>query len=313
MNPNSNIPVNPAKIQVKPVKMIPGTDIPDIPVYLMTPQQKSRYAVLQQKRLSKSTQIEPIPESKKTSPILEYKKPNKIRFNDLEEGDEDEDEEEDDDEEENDEDEEEEEEEDEDKDEDDEEDEDKEIGDEDEDYEETKKDKKKKNMDEEGVEEKNYDDFEINNGLESDNETHDDDEDDDDEDDTYLQKFNSELNKNYLIEMHPESIIHNEDEIAALTSIVRDKNNNIIDDLHRTIPYLTKYERARILGQRAKQINSGAKPFVKVPEKIIDGYLVAEIELKQRRIPFIVRRPIPGGGCEYWNLKDLEVIDFNNF
>ena len=80
--------------------------------------------------------------------------------------------------------------------------------------------------------------------------------------------------------------------------------------MHKSIPYLTKYERARILGQRSKQINSGAKPFIKVPETIIDGYLIAELELIQKRIPFIIRRPIPGGSCEYWNLKDLEIICF---
>jgi DNA-directed RNA polymerase I, II, and III subunit RPABC2 len=139
------------------------------------------------------------------------------------------------------------------------------------------------------------------------------DEDDDDEDEdeeTYLQKFNNEINKNYLVEYHPECVIHNYDEIITLTKVVRDKNNNIIDDLHKTLPYLTKYEKARILGQRAKQINSKATVFVKVPDNIIDGYLIAELELKEKRIPFIIRRPLPCGGCEYWSLKDLEIIDF---
>jgi DNA-directed RNA polymerase I, II, and III subunit RPABC2 len=142
-------------------------------------------------------------------------------------------------------------------------------------------------------------------------ETSDEEDDDNDDDDTqYLQKFNSEINKNYIMEHHPECVINNYDEISSLTSVIRDKNNNIIDDLHRTIPYLTKYERARILGQRSKQINSGAKVFVKVPENIIDGYLIAQLELEQKRIPFIIKRPIPGGGCEYWNLKDLEIVGF---
>lgn len=138
----------------------------------------------------------------------------------------------------------------------------------------------------------------------------DDDEDDEDDDENYLQKFDSELNKNYLVDFHPESVIHNEDEIKAMTTILRDRNNNIIDDLHKTIPYLTKYEKARILGQRAKQLNAGSKPFVKIPDRVIDGYVMAQLELKQKRIPFIVRRPMPNGGCEYWNLKDLEILDF---
>ena len=136
------------------------------------------------------------------------------------------------------------------------------------------------------------------------------DDEDDEPDELYLQKFNSELNKNYIADFHPESLIHNYDEIVALSCVIRDQFNNVIDDLHKSIPYLTKYERARILGQRSKQINSGAKPFIKVPETIIDGYLIAELELIQKRIPFIIRRPIPGGSCEYWNLKDLEIICF---
>ena len=133
---------------------------------------------------------------------------------------------------------------------------------------------------------------------------------DSDEEESYLQKFNAELNKNYILDFHPECMINNYDEIAAMTNVVRDNNNNVIDDLHRTIPYLTKYEKARVLGQRAKQINSGAKVFVKVPDNVIDGYLIAELELAQKRVPFIIRRPISGGGCEYWNLKDLEIIGF---
>jgi len=134
--------------------------------------------------------------------------------------------------------------------------------------------------------------------------------DDDNYQSPYLQKFNADINKNYILDFHPECAVNNYDEISVLTQVIRDAANNIIDDLHKTIPFLTKYERTRVIGQREKQINSGAKAFVKVPENVIDGYLIAELELMQKRIPFIIRRPTPGGGCEYWNLKDLEVVSF---
>jgi len=135
------------------------------------------------------------------------------------------------------------------------------------------------------------------------------DDDDDEDDENYLQKFDQQLKQSYVQNFHPECNIHNYQEISALSKVVRDKNNIIIDPLHRTIPFLTKYERARVLGQRAKQINSGAKTFIKVPENVIDGAVIAELELAQKRIPFIIRRPFPGGsGCEYWNLKDLEIL-----
>jgi DNA-directed RNA polymerase I, II, and III subunit RPABC2 len=136
------------------------------------------------------------------------------------------------------------------------------------------------------------------------------DDEDEDYDDSYLQKFDSEVTKNYINDFHPECFIQNYDEVSKLTNVVRDSFNIIIDPLHRTIPFLTKYEKARVLGQRAKQIEMGAKPFISVPENVIDGYIIAELELQQKRIPFIIRRPTPGGGCEYWNLKDLEIVSF---
>jgi DNA-directed RNA polymerase subunit K/omega len=137
-----------------------------------------------------------------------------------------------------------------------------------------------------------------------------DDDDDDPDGETYLKKFDKEINDNYIVNNHPECALQNYDEILAMTKVVRDKNNIIIDDLHRTIPHLTKYERARILGQRAKQIETGATPFIKVPENVIDGYLIAQMELEQGRIPFIIRRPLPNGGSEYWKISDLENIAF---
>jgi DNA-directed RNA polymerase I, II, and III subunit RPABC2 len=130
------------------------------------------------------------------------------------------------------------------------------------------------------------------------------------DDENYLQKFDKEINRNYILEHHPECVNHNYDEIVALSKVVRDKDNNIVDQLHRTIPFLTKFEKARVLGQRAKQIESGARPFVEVPDKIIEGSVIALLELQQKRLPFIIRRPLPSGGSEYWNLQDLDMIDF---
>jgi DNA-directed RNA polymerase I, II, and III subunit RPABC2 len=121
-------------------------------------------------------------------------------------------------------------------------------------------------------------------------------------------KFELEGVNDFLINYHPESKQHNYDEIYALSRVVRDKNGVIIDALHRTLPILSKYEKTRILGQRAKQINSGNEPFVTIDKPVLDGYLLAEEELKQKKIPFIIRRPLPNGGSEYWRVSDLEVV-----
>lgn len=132
--------------------------------------------------------------------------------------------------------------------------------------------------------------------------------DDNDDDESKLKKFDKELREDYLVKFHPESLIQNYDEIYNLARVVRDPNGVIVDNLHKTLPMLTKYEKTRILGQRAKQINNGATPFIKVPEGIIDGYLIALKELEEKKIPFIIRRPLPNRGSEYWHIEDLEII-----
>jgi DNA-directed RNA polymerase subunit K/omega len=132
--------------------------------------------------------------------------------------------------------------------------------------------------------------------------------DDDDDDESKLKKFDKDLREDYLVNFHPESLIQNYDEIYNLARVVRDANGVIVDSLHRTLPMMTKYEKTRILGQRAKQINDGATPFVKIPENVIDGYLIAIKELEEKKIPFIIRRPLPNRGSEYWMVEDLEIV-----
>jgi DNA-directed RNA polymerase subunit K/omega len=148
----------------------------------------------------------------------------------------------------------------------------------------------------------NNDNFNDNSEEESD------DDDEHDYDENYLQKFNTEINKNYITNNHPECFINNSEEISALIKIVYDQNKNIIDPLHKCTPYLTKFEKARIIGTRAKQINAGSKPFIKIDNNIIEGEIIATMELAQKKIPFIIRRFIPGGHSEYWNIQDLEIL-----
>jgi DNA-directed RNA polymerase I, II, and III subunit RPABC2 len=128
------------------------------------------------------------------------------------------------------------------------------------------------------------------------------------EDDNYLQKLDNRVREETIRNFHPELMVHNYDEVAALATVVRNAEGAIVDPLHRTLPFLTKYERARILGERARQINEGATPFVKVETGVIDGYLIAEEELLQRRIPFIIQRPLSNGASEFWRVADLELL-----
>jgi DNA-directed RNA polymerase I, II, and III subunit RPABC2 len=162
--------------------------------------------------------------------------------------------------------------------------------------------RKKKTQVEES--ENNYIEYEDNGDMADDE----DDEDEDADGAEYMRKFDENTRKNVISEYHPELFQHNTDEIEALCAVVRDSNGIVIDPLHRTIPFLTKYERARILGERAKQLNAGATPMVPISDDVIDGYLIALKELEQKAIPFIIKRPLLNGGCEYWKLKDLELL-----
>ena len=62
--------------------------------------------------------------------------------------------------------------------------------------------------------------------------------------------------------------------------IYKDENGIICDEQHTTLPFITKYEKTRIIGERARQLNSRAKSFIEVDPKIIDGYLIALDEFK---------------------------------
>ena len=85
-------------------------------------------------------------------------------------------------------------------------------------------------------------------------------------------------------------------------------NGIIVDELHKTMPLLTKYEKTKILGMRLKQLNSGCSPYISVNEKIIDNNLIVLMELEQKVLPFIIQRPLPNNTFEYWKLQDLTIL-----
>lgn len=136
----------------------------------------------------------------------------------------------------------------------------------------------------------------------------DEEEEEEEEDEDYLQKLSESHKKKIIQDYHPELKSLNYEEIDALCTVVRDADGNIIDPLHKTVPILSRYERTRVLGERADQINSGAQPFIEVDTSVIDGYLIALKELEQKKIPFIIQRPLPNGTSEYWRLRDLEQL-----
>jgi DNA-directed RNA polymerases I, II, and III subunit RPABC2 len=78
-----------------------------------------------------------------------------------------------------------------------------------------------------------------------------------------------------------------------------------VDPNHKTYPFLNKYESTRIIGFRANQLSQGAQPFVDVPDHVTDVREIARMELAAKRLPFIIKRPLPDGTYEYWRIQDL--------
>ena len=110
----------------------------------------------------------------------------------------------------------------------------------------------------------------------------DDDDEDDEEDDSDIEDL-QKLEWGYeerktLLNYHPEVKQISEEQLQTLSTIVKDKNGNIVDPFHKTIPIMTKYEKAKIIGIRAQQINSGSEPFIQVDNNMIDGLTIANDE-----------------------------------
>ena len=123
-----------------------------------------------------------------------------------------------------------------------------------------------------------------------------------------LEKLADLGRKDFLRAHHPQAIMHNSIEIKRASVIKRDSDGRIDDPIHRSPPFLSKYELTRVLGLRASQLDAGAAPFVGVPADVLDGYTIAEAELHAGKIPFVIRRPMPNGTSEYWRLQDLEML-----
>jgi len=110
-----------------------------------------------------------------------------------------------------------------------------------------------------------------------------------------------------LLDQHPEIWPDYEDTVLEKL-VIRDAYPPLKDAAHSTYPFLTLYERTKVLSMRASQLARGAQPFIDVPEYLTDVYEVAKAELEAKRLPYIMKRPMPDGKYEYWRLADLMVL-----
>lgn len=97
-------------------------------------------------------------------------------------------------------------------------------------------------------------------------------------------------------------IIVEENDDKNMIEILKNYNKN--KKKYKTNPILNKYEKCRVISERANQINCGSSIFIKNPERFSNAYDIAVQEFNEKLIPFIIKRPY-GNGYEYWKLRDL--------
>ncbi|KAK4507609.1 hypothetical protein PRZ48_001344 [Zasmidium cellare] len=100
------------------------------------------------------------------------------------------------------------------------------------------------------------------------------------------------------------NIVASGDPSIGINTVKSVKSKKIATEKRTTTPYMTKYERARVLGTRALQISMGAPVLVDV-ESETDPLQIALKELREKKIPLVVRRYLPDGFYEDWTCEEL--------
>ncbi|MFX1314527.1 MAG: DNA-directed RNA polymerase subunit K [Promethearchaeota archaeon] len=70
--------------------------------------------------------------------------------------------------------------------------------------------------------------------------------------------------------------------------------------------FLTRYEKARIVGARALQLSFGAPILIEKPRNLIDPIKIAQLELKAGILPLTIRRENPSS--EYQDIPINKLI-----
>jgi DNA-directed RNA polymerase I, II, and III subunit RPABC2 len=141
----------------------------------------------------------------------------------------------------------------------------------------------------------------------------------DDSDGEVINKKKNNIKKNNDIDSDVEEGDNNDkcyykynstkvDEEIDYDEIFKDDAKQIIKTERITKPFLTKYERVRLLSDRSRQLAQGAKPLVKNCTGLSHTE-IARLELKFKKIPLKIQRPIPNAGTEEWRLDELEILE----
>jgi DNA-directed RNA polymerases I, II, and III subunit RPABC2 len=124
----------------------------------------------------------------------------------------------------------------------------------------------------------------------------------------------------YNYDQEPMSLIHGDDGEIAEEPMNEERvdlldngeqgnedNRRVAKQDRITTKYMTKYERARVLGTRALQISMNAPVMVDLGGET-DPLNIAMMEMREKKIPMIIRRYLPDNSYEDWTLDEL-IID----
>ena len=77
----------------------------------------------------------------------------------------------------------------------------------------------------------------------------------------------------------------------------------------KSIPFLKKFEKSRIIGIRAQQLSQNMPALVDISD-CTTPVEIALKELKEGKLPFIIRREMPNGSYEDWRVDELKIDSF---
>ena len=97
---------------------------------------------------------------------------------------------------------------------------------------------------------------------------------------------------------------------VRVKGITNTSSYRIPDGSRLTKPIMTKYEFTKMVGIRAQHLSQGAKP---VSSSIVnaDVMSIAENEVREKKLPYVIKRPIGNGKYELWSLKEFEMINID--
>jgi len=128
------------------------------------------------------------------------------------------------------------------------------------------------------------------------------------EEDTDIEPAKESRALQFLKLHHPECRLDYMEDVFKVLPLSAYPPEKGLDKNHKSVPYLTLFEKTKLIGFRANQLAQGARPLVDVPKHVTDVLDIARLELEQKRMPYILKRGMPDGTFEYWRLTDLLIL-----